>query len=195
MHVFQGNRRRHQKTRCDGARPCCRSCAGSGQNCFYVADADATPMTVQKRRNEALQQLCTEQLSFLEALISVSEVDAPMLLGRFRGGEKIPSLLVAATHMPKMHKIQGLFASSQIQKPSSWSPVATESGRLRNGSPVSLDASASSSLPVLEPKVNMTLMPQDPFRHWYVSMYAQCSSFKSLKERLPTRATVLGERF
>jgi hypothetical protein len=111
-----------------------------------------------------LQQRCNEQLSFLETLVSVSEVDALMLLGRFRGGEEISSLLVVAAHMPKVHKVQGVLASSQSQQASSWSPVAAEFEPLRNGSPVSLGAPASSSLPVFEPKVNMNPTAPDPFR-------------------------------
>jgi hypothetical protein len=109
-----------------------------------------------------LQQRCNEQQSFLEALVSVSELDALKLLARFRGGEEIPSLLIVATYMPKVHQVQGIFAASQNPQPSSWSPVASDSEHFRHGSPVSLGAPASSSLPVFEPKINMT--PTDPFR-------------------------------
>jgi hypothetical protein len=102
----------------------------------------------------------------MEALVSVSEVDALMLLSRFRGGEEIPSLLALATHMPKVHKVQGFFASSLIQQSSPWTLMATESEHLRNGNPVSLGASASSLLPVFEPKISMNPTPPDPFRRW-----------------------------
>jgi hypothetical protein len=163
--VFQGNRCRHRKTKCDGARPYCGPCAGSGQDCFYVADADATPIIAQKRRNEVLQQRCNEQLGFLEALVSVSEIDALMLLGRFRSGEEIPSLLVVAAHMPKVHKVPGTFSASQNQQPRSWSPVTAEFEQFRrNVSPVSLGASASSSLPVFEPRIDVNPTHPDPFR-------------------------------
>jgi len=37
-HVFQGDRCRFRKTKCDGARPCCQPCFRNGQDCFYVAD-------------------------------------------------------------------------------------------------------------------------------------------------------------
>jgi len=159
------NRCRHRKTKCDGARPYCGPCAGSGQDCFYVADADATPIIAQKRRNEVLQQQCNEQLNFLEALVSVSEMDALVLLGRFRSGEEIPSLLVVAAHMPKDHRVPGTFAASRNQQPKPLSPVTAESEPLRrNVSPVSLGAPASSSLPVFEPRIDITPAAKDPFR-------------------------------
>lgn len=93
----------------------------------------------------------------------MSEVDALMLLSRFRGGEEIPSLLAVASHMPKIHTVQGLIVSSQNQQSSSWSPVATEFDHHRNGSPVSLGAPATSSLPIFEPRIDV-FTPTDPFR-------------------------------
>jgi hypothetical protein len=103
-------------------------------------------------------------MSFLEALVSVSEVDALALLGQLRGGKDIPSLLAVATQMPKVHQVQGIPAASQNQQLSNRSPVSTELEHLRNGSPVSLGTSASSSLPVFEPKIDMTPTPPDLFR-------------------------------
>jgi hypothetical protein len=111
-----------------------------------------------------LQQRCNEQQSFLEALVSVSDVDSLMLLGRFRGREEIPSLLVIAARMPKVHTVQGIFAASQNQQLSSWSPVTAEFEHFRHGSPVSLGAPANSSLPVFEPKIDMNPTAPDPFR-------------------------------
>jgi hypothetical protein len=97
--------------------------------------------------------------------VSVSEIDALMLLGRFRGGEEIPSLLVVAAHMPKVHKVPTTFAASQHQQPRSWSPVTAELEQFRrNVSPVSLGAPASSSLPVFEPKIDVNPTHPDPFR-------------------------------
>jgi hypothetical protein len=165
---YEGNRCRSRKTKCDGIRPICSSCAGHNHECHYVAEADATPIIAQKRRNEVLQQQCNEQQALLQSLVSVTEGDVLALLSRLREGETAESVISVASSMQRHHRRHRLH-ESLLPSTSSQSPatVATTSDILRPLSPMSLEPYAASPL-VFEPKIDVVPLPPTFTPSWYV---------------------------
>jgi hypothetical protein len=164
----KGNRCRSRKTKCDGVRPICSSCAGHNHDCHYVAEADATPIIAQKRRNEALQQQCNEQQALLQSLVSVTEGDALALLSRLREGETAESIVSIASNMQRHHRQPRLHES--LLPPASFpSPatVATASDTRRPLSPMSFEPYTASPM-VFEPKVDVVPLPPTFNPRWYV---------------------------
>ena len=157
--MLEGDRCRGRKTKCDGIRPTCTTCASQRHDCHYVAEADATPIIAQKRRNEALQQQSSEQLDLLQSLASVAETDALFLLSRFREGDSVASINLLAARMRKIHTSH-MPRESPIQSTSLYSPVASEidPNDRRTLSPVSLGPPVNSRM-VFEPRIDVVPAP------------------------------------
>lgn len=151
--LIPGDRCRRRKSRCDGVRPKCGSCAPGDLFCNYRADAP--PIIAEKRKNEALQQRCAEQQDLLRALATVSDADALDLLRRLRCGAEIASTLELAGQMQKMYDSRSLM-NAFSQDDDRISPLAfataSGSGTSHTDGSASLGAPAPSPM-FLEPRV------------------------------------------
>lgn len=75
---------RRRKVKCDGLRPICANCTKYRLQCKYDRDADTTPITMLRRRNDDLQNQVSQLGELYEILRTRNEADAQDIFKRMR---------------------------------------------------------------------------------------------------------------